>query len=64
MSGSNKWVMIASTPTSLDTVFARIWNDDTNLWKKYSKTIYDCVAEGLKADPETLKKVVNDDLIW
>lgn len=64
MTGGRKSVVVSSTPTSLDTEFAKIWYDESGKWKKYSKTIYDCVEMGLKADPETLKAVVNDDLIW
>lgn len=64
MAGTEHTVTVASTPTSLDTQFAKIWNDTSGKWSKHSYTIYDCVKQGLKADPEELKTVVNDDLIW
>ena len=64
MKGTQYSLWICSTPSSLDTQFAKIWNSDEDKWHKYEFNIYDCVQQGLKADPETLKSIVNDDLIW
>lgn len=62
--GQQHSLWICSTPSSLDTQFAKIFNGDESKWRRYEYNIYDCVKQGLKADPETLKSIVNDDLIW
>ena len=62
--GQQHSLWICSTPSSLDTQFAKIFNSDESKWRRYEYNIYDCVKQGLKADPETLKSIVNDDLIW
>lgn len=64
MKGEQHSLWICSTPSSLDTQFAKIWNSSDDSWHRYEFNIYDCVEQGLKADPETLRKVVDDDLIW
>ena len=57
--------MVLSTPSDLDSVFAKIWHSDPSLgWEKYRLTIYDAVAQGLPADPDELQKLINDDFIW
>lgn len=61
----NKWIMVLSTPTGLNTEFAKIWQSDRSLgWEKHRLTIYDAVKEGLEADPEELQKLINDPAIW
>lgn len=62
----DKSIWIASTPTGLNTQFAKIWfnDDDVGLWSKYKITIEDAVNDGLDVDVPELKKIVNDDLIW
>ena len=64
MKGKQHSLWICSTPSSLDTQFAKIWNSDEDKWRRYEYNIYQCVEQGLKADAETLKTIVNDDLIW
>lgn len=65
ISNKDKWIMVMSTPTGLNTEFAKIWNSPPELgWEKHRITIYDAVKQGLKANPEDLKRLVNDDLIW
>ena len=64
MKGKQHSLWICSTPSSLDTQFAKIWNSDEDKWHRYEYNIYQCVEQGLKADPATLKTIVNDDLIW
>ena len=64
MKGTQHSLWICSTPSSLDTQFAKIWNSDEDKWHRYEYNIYQCVEQGLKADPDTLKSIVNDDLIW
>lgn len=64
MNNKDKWCLILSTPTSLDTRFAKIWFDQSDEWEKHQLTIFDAVSEGLKADPENLKKLINDEFIW
>ena len=64
MKGTQHSLWICSTPSSLDTQFAKIWNSDEDKWHRYEYNIYQCVEQGLKADPATLKSIVNDDLIW
>ena len=59
-----KWVILASTPSSLDTVFAEKWFDETGEWSKHRCTIYEAQAQGLKVDPEQLRAIVNDDFIF
>lgn len=63
MNGTKK-LLVSSTPTSLDTIFSKIWHSPDGKWSKHKITIYDAVNQGLKADIETLKSIVNDDLIW
>lgn len=63
MNGTKK-LLVSSTPTSLDTIFSKIWHSPEGKWSKHKITIYDAVEQGLKADIETLKSIVNDDLIW
>lgn len=64
MSGSNKMVILASTPTSKTTHFARSYFDDSGFWKKWTITIEDAVKGGLKADINSLRRLVNDDQIF
>ena len=64
MTGNQKTLTICSTPTSLDTHFAKIWYDESGQWSKHKYDIYDCVKQGLKADPDLLKEIVNDDLVF
>lgn len=61
----NKTIAIYSTPTGLNTIFAKLWQSDESLgWEKYKLTIEDAFAEGLPVDIEGLKNLVNDDYIW
>lgn len=65
ISNAGKWAMVLSTPTGLNTQFAKIWQSDESLgWEKYKLTIEDAVNEGLPADIEELKSLINDDYIW
>lgn len=64
MNGKQKTLTICSTPTSLDTQFAKIWHTEDSQWSKYRYDIYECVEQGLQADPELLKEIVNDDLVF
>ena len=64
MTGKQKTLTICSTPTSLDTQFSKIWHTNDSSWSKHRYTIYECVEKGLKADPELLKQIVNDDLVF
>lgn len=65
ISNAGKWVLVLSTPTGLNTRFAKIWQSDPSLgWEKYKLTIEDAVKEGLPADIEELKRLVNDPTIW
>lgn len=65
IANKNKWIMVLSTPTGLNTIFAKIWQSPPEFgWEKYRLTIYDAVAQGLPADPAELQKLVNDDFIW
>lgn len=64
MNGKQKTLTICSTPTSLDTQFSKIWHDDSGKWSKHKYDIYECVEQGLQADPILLKQIVNDDLIF
>lgn len=64
MTGKQKSLTICSTPTSLDTQFSKIWHSNDQSWSKHRYTIYDCVAQGLKADPELLKRAIDDDLVF
>lgn len=59
-----KGVSIISTPTSLTNRFAKIWNDPDSVFSKHKITIHDAVNQGLKADIEQLKKIVNDPQIF
>lgn len=59
-----KSVSVISTPTGLETVFAHIWANDDGTWSKHRLTIYDAVNQGLQADPEQLKKLIDDELIF
>lgn len=59
-----KNISIISTPTSLTTQFAKIWNATDGVWSKHRVTIEDAVRLGLKADVEQLRKIVDDPLIW
>lgn len=63
MNGVKK-ILVSSTPTSLDTIFSKIWHDQSGEWSKHKFTVVDAASQGLKVDIPTLKKVVNDDLIW
>lgn len=64
MTGKQKTLTICSTPTSLDTQFSKIWHTDDSQWSKHRYNIYECVEQGLQADPELLKEIVNDDLVF
>lgn len=64
MNGKQKTLTICSTPTSLDTQFSKIWHDNSGQWSKHKYDIYECVEQGLQADPNLLREVVNDDLIF
>lgn len=65
ISNAGKWVLVLSTPTGLNTRFAKIWQSDPSLgWEKYKLTIEDAKAEGLPVDIEELKRLVNDPVIW
>lgn len=64
MNGKQKTLTICSTPTSLDTQFSKIWHIDDSEWSKHKYDIYECVNQGLKADPDLLKEIVNDDLVF
>jgi phage FluMu gp28-like protein len=64
MNSKDKWVLILSTPTSETNRFAKIWFDENENWHKQKVTIYDAVSEGLKADIDSLKLLINDDFIW
>lgn len=64
LTGKDKFIFVCSTPTSKNTRFAKIWYDDTDKWSKHSLTIYQAVEQGLKANTEELKSLINDDLIW
>lgn len=59
-----KAISIISTPTSLTNEFAKIWHSTDGVWSKHKITIEDAVNQGLKADIEQLKKIVDDPLIW
>ena len=61
MNGSDKMVILASTPTSKNTEFAKAYFDNTGFWKRWTITIEDAVKGGLKADIEALRRLVNDD---
>ena len=64
MNGSDKMVILASTPTSKNTEFAKAYFDNTGFWKRWTITIEDAVKGGLKADIEALRRLVNDDQIF
>ena len=64
MNGSDKMVILASTPTSKNTEFAKAYFDNTGFWKRWTITIEDAVKGGLKADIESLRRLVNDDQIF
>lgn len=66
ISNPDKSIWISSTPTGLNTQFAKIWFDENenNLWSKYKITIEDAVKDGLKVNIKELQNVINDDLIW
>lgn len=65
MSGSGKkFALILSTPTSMDTRFAKIWFSQDGEWEKHKITIEDAVREGLKVNIPELKKIIADDFIW
>lgn len=65
LANPDKWVAIFSTPTGLNTQFAKLWQSDESLgWEKHKLTIEDAVKEGLPADIKELKDLINDDFIW
>lgn len=64
MTGQQKTLTICSTPTSLDTKFSQIWHDNNSTWSKHKYDIYECVSQGLQADPQLLREVINDDLVF
>ena len=65
LANPNKWIAVFSTPTGLNTQFAKLWQSDESLgWEKHKLTIEDAVKEGLPADIEELKNIINDPLIW
>lgn len=65
IANKNKWIMVLSTPSGLDSIFSKIWHSDPSLgWEKHRLTIIDAVRQGLPADPDELRKLINDDFIW
>lgn len=43
MNGVKK-ILVSSTPTSLDTIFSKIWHDQSGEWSKHKFTVVDAAS--------------------